>query len=634
MDKLNLASPDLVNENIARIAAIFPHCITESDAGTAVDLDLLRQELGHRFVEGGKERYRLEWPGKREAVATANTPVHTTLRPVKDASVNFSDTENLYIEGDNLEVLKLLQESYHGKIRMIYIDPPYNTGNDFVYKDNFAQQSEIYKKESGQKDEYSRRLVMNPETSGRYHSDWLSMIYPRLKLARNMLSDDGVIFLSIDDNELYNLKKLGDEIFGEANFVASFPRITKKAGKTTGLVARNHDYVLCFRKSPAAGLNACAFDVDGYDHTDEYENERGRYKLSQTLDYGSIQYSPSLDYEITIDGQVLRPGNVSREEMLDRQKRNPKSDFCWRWSKDLYEFGVNNGFIVLKKSRNGHRIYTKTYEKATIFRGPHGYAVEDRDRTKTCTTLDLLDNKFSNDNSRKDLGKLFNEKIFEYSKPVSLIAELITLATTGDDIILDFFSGSATTAHAVLHLNAVTGSKRKYIMVQVPEPVDAHMGYDNICEIGKERIRRAAAKIKEETGADFDDGFRVYRLDSSNMQNVYLHPQHYRQQALDMLADKIKPDRTADDLLAQAMLGLGLPLSLKTEQITIAGKNVLKVADNALYACFEDDIDEAFAKALAAHAPLRFVCRDGGFKNDAAKINIRQLLPGTIMKVI
>ncbi|HEY8955266.1 GNAT family N-acetyltransferase [Chitinophaga sp.] len=466
----------------------------------------------HHVVDGAKERYLFEWPGKRAAMAAASSPATQVLHPVKTDAVNFDSTENIYIEGDNLEVLKLLHQQYTGSIKMIYIDPPYNTGRKFVYHDNFRQSSASYHMLIEQDE-----AMPDPEASGRYHASWLSMMYPRLKLAGTLLREDGILFISIDDRELPNLRKICDEIFGEMNFVSCLPRITKKAGKSTSMIARNNDYVLCYRRSPSARFNTSRFDAAGYIHSDEYEAERGRYKLNQPLDYSSIQYSPSMDYEIEIEGQVLRPGNATREEMLKRQQRNPKSDFCWRWSKDLYEFGRKNGFVVLKQSRNGYRIYTKTYEKATISRAGDQYSVEMRERTKAFSSLDLIDNRFSNDNAKKDISKLFGEKIFEYSKPVSLLSELIDLATDEGDIVLDFFSGSATTAHAVYSVAALSGKQRKFILVQEPQPTDEeseawHAGYKNICEIGKERIRRAAQAIRTETGASFDDGFRVYRL--------------------------------------------------------------------------------------------------------------------------
>ncbi|MFX1704807.1 site-specific DNA-methyltransferase [Chitinophaga sp. CC14] len=506
MEKSAFTSPGLVNENLEKLAALFPDCVVESANGKVIDFDLLKQEIGHAAVEGPRERYRLEWPGKRASIAAANLPATQVLRPVETDSLHFEETANSYIEGDNLEVLKLLQQSHLHKIKMIYIDPPYNTGRNFVYRDNFTQNNGNTL--NGAQDE-------QPEA----HANWLSMMYPRLKLAAALLREDGIIFISIDDRELPNLRRICDEIFGEINFVSCLPRITKKAGKSTNMIAKNNDYVLCYRKSPYARFNACTFEAQGYVHSDEYEPERGKYKLNQTLDYSSIQYSASLDYEIEIEGQVLRPGNATREEMLKRQQRNPQSDFCWRWSKALFEFGLKNGFVVLKQSRHGYRIYTKTYERATISKAGSGYAVEMKERTKAFTSLDFIDNRFSNDNAKKDMGRLFGEKIFEYSKPVSLISELIALATSADDIVLDFFSGSATTAHAVYSLAAHTGVQRKFILVQEPQPTaedsDAfHAGYKNICEIGKERIRRAGKAIKEETGASFDDGFRVYKLEN------------------------------------------------------------------------------------------------------------------------
>lgn len=456
--------------------------------------------MGKSSVEGSRERFRLEWPGKRAAIAIVNKPATHWLYPVREESVNFDTSQNSYIEGDNLEVLKLLQESYAGKIKMIYIDPPYNTGRNFVYEDNFT-----------------RNDLQSDENPGQYHANWLSMMYPRLKLASTLLSNEGLIFLSIDDRELHHLRSICDEIFGEMNFVSCFPRVTKKAGKSTHMVAKNNDYVLCYRRSPAACFNAYPFDTQGYDHTDEYEAVRGKYKLSQTLDYSSIQYSPTMDYEIEIDGQVLRPGNATKQAMLQRQQRNPQSDFCWRWSRSLYEFGLQQGFVVLKQSRHGYRIYTKTYEKAVISRQGNDYIVETKERTKAYSTLDLLDNRFSNDNAKKDMSKLFDRKIFEYAKPVSLLSELISMATDEGDIVLDFFSGSATTAHAVLSLAALTGKQRRFILVQVPQATDEkseayQAGYENICEIGKERIRRAANAIRADGGMMADEGFRVYRL--------------------------------------------------------------------------------------------------------------------------
>lgn len=638
-EKLDLQSPDLVNENFEKLAALFPNCVTESADGKAIDFDLLKQELSHATIEGNRERYSLNWPGKREAIVTANLPTNNTLRPVREDSVDFDNTENLYIEGDNLEVLKLLQESYFGKVKMIYIDPPYNTGNDFVYHDNFTsdKQEELF--ESGQIDEYNQHLVANPESSGRYHSDWLSMMYPRLKLARNLLTEDGVIFISINDIEIHNLRKICDEVFGEKNFVADLIWTNKEGGGSSDskLFRLKHEYILCYcRQIDFVQIIGLAVgNEERYKLEDEYVNERGKYYL-QKLGMGSIQYSESLDYPIeTPDGSFVNP-----------MDNNNGRKACWRWSKPKYEWGIENGFIVKQKDRDGiWTIYSKQYLNCDN----EGNLI-----SRTQRPMGIID-EYSSTQASKLLYGLELGDYFNYSKPKELIEYLIN-RLSNNDIILDFFSGSATTAHAVMQLNAEDGGNRKYIMVQLPEQTDGKSeaykaGYKNICEIGKERIRRAANKVKEEKRAkaekdgmfaDYEDtqdyGFRVYRLDSSNMQDVYYRPQDYKQDTLDMFADNIKPDRTADDLLAQVMLDWGLPLSYKIEQISILGKQVFKVAQDSLLACFDTGIDEVFAKEIAKEKPLRVVFRDNGFANDTAKINVQQLLkqltPKTDMKVI
>jgi adenine-specific DNA-methyltransferase len=627
IDKLDLQSPDLVNENFEKLAALFPNCVTESAEGKVIDFDLLKQELSHVVIEGNRERYRLEWPGKREAIVTANLPTTKTLRPVREDSVDFDNTENLYIEGDNLEVLKLLQESYFGKIKMIYIDPPYNTGNDFVYRDNFTGDKETELFESGQIDEYNQRLVANPESSGRYHSDWLSMMYPRLKLARNLLTEDGVIFISISDKELHNLRKSCDEIFGESNFVADLIWTNKEGGGSSDskLFRLKHEHILCYSRQidnvEIEGLPVS--NEDRYKLQDKYVETRGRFYL-QKLGMGSIQYSESLDYPIeTPDGSFINP--------IDN---NNGRKACWRWSKPKYEWGIENGFIVIQKDRDDiWTVYTKQYLNCDN----EGNLI-----LRTQRPMGVID-EYSGTQASKLLYNLDIGDYFDYSKPKELIEYVLRRLRSNNDIILDFFSGSATAAHAVMQLNAEDGGNRKYIMVQLPEQTDEKSeaykaGYKNICEIGKERIRRAGKKIKEETNADIDYGFRVYRLDSSNMQDVYYHPQDYRQDTLDMFADNIKPDRTPDDLLTQVMLDWGLPLSYKIEQATINDKQVFKVAEDSLFACFDKGIDEAFAKEIAKDKPLRVVFRDNGFANDTAKINVQQLLkqlsPETEMKVI
>lgn len=604
------------------------------------------QEISCTVVDGKEERYQFTWPDKKKSVLLANAPINKTLRPCREESVNFDTTENLYIEGDNLEVLKLLQETYLGKVKMIYIDPPYNTGSDFVYADNFAQSTDEYIANSGQFDEEGNRLVQNTDTNGRFHSDWLNMIYPRLKLAKDLLTDDGVIFISIDDNEVTNLQKLAAEIFGESNILACFPRVTKKAGKTTEAIAKNHDHIIVCSKNPSPVLYLPKHTDEGFKYSDEFEATRGKYKLNQTLDYDSLQYSASLDYPIEIDGRTIYPGG-SYEKYLERQKgHHARADWAWRWSKELFEFGLANGFIVVKHYDNYSRIYTKTYQNATIKKAGKNFSIEYSERTRAISSLEFIENEFSNDNSKKNLLSIFETSVFDYSKPVSLLKRLTALATANDDIVLDFFSGSATTAHAVMQLNAEDGGCRKFIMVQLPEVTDEKSeaykaGYKNICEIGKERIRRAGAKIKEEAGLtaqNLDVGFRVLKCDTSNMKDVYYSPSDFDRNLLDMMADNIKEDRTPEDLLFQVMLDLGVTLSSKIEETTIAGKKVFDVADGFLIACFDKDVNDETIKAIAQKQPYYFVMRDSSLANDSVATNFEQIFatysPDTVRKVL
>lgn len=649
IDKLDLQSPDLINENFEKLAALFPNCVTESAEGKTIDFDLLKQELSHAVIEGNRERYRLEWPGKREAIVTANLPTTKTLRPVREDSVDFDSTENLYIEGDNLEVLKLLQESYFGKVKMIYIDPPYNTGNDFVYRDNFTgdKQEELF--ESGQIDEQNQRLVANPESSGRYHSDWLSMMYPRLKLARNLLKNDGVIFISIDDGEAHNLKKMCDEIFGETNFVADLSVVNNLKGRNDKkYIARANERLLMYVKSDS--FVEYGLDLDNKVLSEYSLNDsKGKYRLLELRKRGGAdtrKERPNMYYSFYVHiptGEV----SLSCTDYFNTEALPVKSngeDGRWRWGKDTSESNID--MLYGKLVGNKYNIYEKDY-------------LESVDGARRIRPKSVLSGaNYSTDVATKDYRALMGSIDFNNPKPVALISDLILYASPpcSNSIILDFFSGSATTAHAVMQLNAEDGGNRKYIMVQLPEQTDEKSeaykaGYKNICEIGKERIRRAGNKVKDEKRvkaekdgmfANYEDtqdfGFRVYRLDSSNMQDVYYRPQEYKQEALDLFADNIKPDRTADDLLAQVMLDWGLPLSYKIEQIHIQGEQVFRVAQDSLYACFDKGIDETFAKEIAKEKPLRIVFRDNGFANDTAKINVQQLLkqlsPETEMKVI
>lgn len=627
-DKLDLQSTDITRLNIEKIAALFPNCVTETAEGKKIDFDLLKQELSTEIIEGNKERYRLEWPGKRESIVTANLPTTNTLRPVREDSVDFDTTKNIYIEGDNLEVLKLLQESYLNKIKMIYIDPPYNTGKDFVYKDNFAKTAEEELFESGQKDEYNQRLVANPETSGRYHSDWLSMMYPRLKLARNLLTEDGVIFISIDDNEVHNLRKICDEIFGEDNFVAKF--IWKRRASSAlsdNNVSTDHEYVLAYNKGGLKDFLGIAKDFKSYSNPDN--DTRGPWVLG----------------DLTVGmNSTMRPNQAY--DLIDPN------------TKKRYPFNPNRVWAYIPESMNKLIEQNKVYFPDDDQRRPMLKRFQN-DLNSTFNPLSsiLIDRVGLNTEATKSIQELMGSSLFEYSKPLSLIRTLTAQVANEDkDIVLDFFSGSATTAQAVMQLNAVDNGKRSYIMVQLPEATneksEAHkVGYKNICEMGEERIRRAAKKIKEEKVertkknglfADFKDeqdyGFRVFRLDSSNMQDVYYKPQDYSQGTLDLFADNVKEGRTAEDLLTQVMLDWGLPLSLPIERKTISGKEVYAVAGDSLYCCFDDGIDEVFAKEMAQEKPLRIVFRDKGFKDDTAKENVKQLLKqlsaGSEMKVI
>ena len=619
-DKLDMQSVNLVNQNAQFIAERFPNCVTETAEGIKIDFDLLQQELSSDIIQGNKERYRLEWPGKREAIVTANLPTTKTLRPVREDSVDFDNTENLYIEGDNLEVLKLLQESYLGKIKMIYIDPPYNTGKDFVYKDNFRKDAQEELIESGQKDQYNQRLVVNAETAGRYHSDWLSMMYPRLKLARNLLQNDGLLFISIDDNELDNLKKLCDSIFGEQSYMGL---IARETGTPTGggndAIVNKVDYILVYSKSGnnnIQGLPMTAEESKIYDKEDDV----GRYlirSLRRTGGEDRREDRPSMYFPITApDGTPVYPIGPTGYESR------------WICGKDTVEKMVQDNLIEWKENNGEWTVYQKFYLEGRLKQPSN-----------------LWSNVEGNKKATRDLKKLFEDKkVFDFPKPVGLIETMIQLVHYEDgDIILDFFSGSGTTAHAVMKLNSIDNKKRRFISVQIPELLSTDsaaykLGYKDLSQLGAERIRRAAKSIKVETSANIDYGFRFYRLDTSNMQDVYYKPQDYNQGNLDLFADNVKPDRTADDLLAQVMLDWGLPLSLKIEKVDVSGKKVYKVAENSLYACFDSGIDEDFAKDIAKDEPLRIVFKDSGFKNDTAKTNVMQLLkqlsPETEMKVI
>lgn len=594
-----MQTTDVVDENIKRIGEMFPNCLTEvkDEKGrpqVAIDFDQLRQELSKNIVEGPEERYQFTWPDKRNAIRLANAPTTDTLRPCREESVDFDNTQNLYIEGDNLQVLKLLRENYLGKVKMIYIDPPYNTGNDFVYNDNFDQDKQEYVHNSGQYDEEGNRLVANTESNGRFHTDWLNMIYPRLKVAKDLLSEDGVIFISIDDNEVKNLKNVCDEVFGETNFWGAIAWRRFNSQANVGKFATVKDNILIFAKSKKDISFGRVPLSDTAKKEYQYKDERGIYARRPCIDSVRGHYK----YTITCpNGTILKDNWTIKEE-----------DFIKLNNENLIHWPANGGNPM-----------QKIYLADAIKKGQ--------------IACDFWGSDYGNNKvSVEEIKALFGFRSFDFPKPTLLLYNLLNLgAFERDSLILDFFSGSATTAHAVMQLNAEDGGKRKFIMVQLPEATDEKSeaykaGYKNICEIGKERIRRAGKKIKEEsplTTQDLDTGFRVLKLDSSNMQDVYYTPEEFDQR--DLFEDNIKPDRTEEDLLFQTMIDLGIELSAKIEQTQIAGKTVWNVSDGYLMACFDEAVNETTITEIAKQQPYYFVMRDKSLANDNVADNFEQI---------
>ena len=650
MEKLKMQSHDVIGSNTQKIAQLFPNCVTErlSKEGKpelAIDFEKLQAELSNEIIVEGEERYQFTWPDKRAAVRLANTPTTMTLRPCGEESVDFDNTQNLYIEGDNLDVLKVLRETYLGKVKMIYIDPPYNTGNDFVYNDDFGKDKGTFEETSGLFDEDGNQTIdpmqRNTESNGRFHTDWLNMIYPRLKVARDLLADDGVIFISLDDNEIENLTKVCNEIFGEENFIAVFPRLTTKSGKTPATYMISHDYVLCYVKSAKNIFIGKQYEDASYKYSDEYESTRGKFNLKQPLDCNSISYSASLDYPITHEGITYYPGGDYDEYLKRKEGKVLPKDYAWRWSKELFNFGLENGWIVFQ---NG-RIYTKGYLNAAIEKGPNGYIIVSREKTRKNSTIDFISNEYSNDIAKKQVASFGIDASFDYPKPYNLVEELLsTYYNWGDAIVLDFFSGSSSTAEAVMRKNAVSKTFAKYIMVQLPEELEEsnrgiNKQYKTICDIAKERIRRAGKKVKEEAGLsvqNLDTGFRVLKLDTSNMEDIYYTPQEFELQSL--FNENVKADRTNEDLLFQVMLDLGIELSAKIESKQIAGKNVHFVDDNYLVACFDRDVNESTITEIAKLQPIYFVMRDASAANDNVIDNFEQIFkhysPDTNCRII
>lgn len=635
------------DENFRALAAMFPNAVTEiidenGEVVRAIDKDVLMQEISVKVVEGKEERYQFTWPDKKKAMLAANAPITATLRPVvadsvgRDGTPGGFDSENLYIEGDNMEVLKLLQETYLSKVKMIYIDPPYNTGNDFIYEDDFAQSTGEYMENSGQYDEEGNRMVSNTESNGRFHTDWLNMMYPRLKLAKDLLAEDGVIFISIDDNEVENLNKICNEVFGESNLVAQIPWQSRASIQNDTDFSVNHEYICVYakirrqenrrlkesnyvewHKRDSFVCRPLPLDRDKYDNPDN--DPRGPWK-ADPLDAPNVRLN--LIYPVT------NP-NTGEQHLPPRGRH-------WRFLPAKFSSALEDDRIIWANSGLGRPQLKVFYEEKKEL-GSIDNSWFSADRIGTSTT------------GTKELMKLFaGTTYFDTPKPVSLLLKLLYLANTDDgSIIMDFFSGSATTAHAVMQLNAEDGGHRKFIMVQLPEKTDEKSeaykaGYENICEIGKERIRRAGRKIKEEAGlavpADLDIGFRCLRLSESNMENVYYAPEDTKQEDLFHLVDNVKPDRTPEDLLFQVMLDLGVLLSSPIEVKEMAGKKVFNVAEGFLLACFDHDVTEETVKAIAQMKPCYAVFRDSSMAGDSVATNFDQIFetysPDTIRKVL
>lgn len=634
LPKVDMESKDLVAERIEQMKALFPEIATEGDG--SIDFEKLRLILGNE-VEDGDERYAFTWPGKRNAILQSQTPSRATLRPCLeisrgiDGKVGDFNSSNLYIEGDNLEVLKLLLSAYHNQIQFIYIDPPYNTDKDFIYNDSFGDSIENYRKQAG------LRGQSNPDDAGRRHSKWCSMLYPRLRIARELLCDSGTVAISIDDIELSSLLRLVSEIFGEDNILSVLPRVTKKAGKSSDALAKNHDYLVLVAKGKEVSLYPPQqTNSEDYPHIDEYSDIRGPYKLNQCLDYDSLQYSSSLDYPIEIDGETLYPGGSYDAYLARKAGNHARADWAWRWSKEKYAFGLQNGFVVVKKGRDRTRIYTKTYLNATIEDDPSSpelYKVALVPRTISVSTLEFTENRYSNDNASKGLASLFGVKgIFDYSKPVALIQQLISLCTKDDDIVLDFFSGSATAAHATFEQNLVDSSRRRFIMVQLPESLEdgsvaKRNGFTNLCELGRRRIELAGDDITRRTGqhddslfgaeseSRIDIGFRAFRLDDSNM----LKPQP-GQLALNL----VKPDRTDLDIIFEMMLKWGLELTYPVEEDEVCGYPVYSIACDELICCMRPGITVEVLEGIADLQPRRVFMLDS-ILDDSLKLNALQI---------
>ncbi|MCI4678174.1 site-specific DNA-methyltransferase [Rhodoblastus acidophilus] len=651
MEKLKMHSPDLTQENIAQIRALFPGCVTEAmdengKVRLAIDFDQLRQELSDHIVEGAQERYRLDWPGKREALINANAPIAKTLRPADQESVGFSTTKNLFVEGDNLEALKLLQDIYIGSVRMIYIDPPYNTGNDFVYRDRFAQGSEEYLRISNQKDEEGNRLIANLTANGRFHSEWLSMMYPRLKVAKNLLSDDGALFVSIDDTEVAGLRHMLDEIFGAENFITEI--VWEGANKNDARqIGVSHEYVLCYVKDKSATKTSWTMTKEGVDpvlrEVDRLKGVHGKdfETASEELAgwFRAMKATPSFGlrrFRYIDERGAYKEDDPTAPGGRKFELKNPKTG-------EVIPLRPNRGWAFDQETFN------RMVEEGRIsFISPTSVMVRRYLHETDAQTPQSVFYQPARSASER-LSKLLGGGYFDFPKDETIIQKFVDMAVSEDSggpIVMDFFAGSSTTAHSVFLQNALDGKNRRFIMVQIPEPTNENSvarkaGWKNIAEISKERIRRAGKQILEgdcHGGWSRDVGFRVLKVDTSNMQDVYYRPDQVDQKDLLHAVDNIKPDRTAEDLLFQVLVDWGVDLTLPIRRETMQGKTVFFVDDNALVACFDTGVTEELVKELAGREPLRVVFRDNGFVSDAVKINVeqvfRQVSPSTDVKSI
>ena len=672
MDKLKMHSMDKVDENIKKIGALFPSCITErknamGEVEYAIDFDMLRQELSDVVVEGAEERYLFTWPDKKKSILLANEPISKTLRPCREESVDFDTTQNLYIEGDNLEVLKLLQETYLGKVKMIYIDPPYNTGNDFVYSDDFAESAEEYMAHSGQFDEDGNRMVQNPESNGRFHTDWLNMIYPRLKLAKDLLTDDGVILVHIDDNEYENITKVGNEIFGEDNFINVVTVKTKVGGVSGSSEGKSlkdaTEFIMIWAKNKSLlELNPTYIKHKLFDRIKSYEAEGKSWKYTSIMTKldgkkvikrdekrNIVYYGYKILETMSITAFAKQQG-ISEEDVYNRyadkifQTTNAQSSVRQTVMKETadYDYPMYGcEYVPIKGKNEGNTIeilYKGDQRRMMMFLSDAVSFIDG-----TYYYLDKITTLWD-DIQYNNLTKEGDIEFPNGKKPIKLLQRIIELICDKDSTILDFFSGSASTAHATMQMNIEDGGNRKFIMVQLPEMCEEgsdfkKAGFDTICEIGKERIRRAAKKIAEEhPEAVFDGGFRVLKCDTSNMRDVYYNPDDYSSDLLDQLTDNIKKDRTPEDLLFQVMLDLGVLLSSKIEETTIAGKRVFNVADGFLIACFDNNVTDETVTAIAKMKPYYFVMRDSSMASDSVATNFEQIFatysPDTERKVL